>query len=148
MELFPFPFFSPESNKFVCIESSPDPAYLLVLPEERIGHFRSIVYDKSILDFEQASAGFLLVREFGEIKNIRAVPHFPIRQEWKKHDKGNIYSTVSLSTDKTEVLSNLQNNNHAHADFQVSLYDSNAVHLMQSTVSVFLFNPYKNNVDS
>jgi acyl-coenzyme A thioesterase PaaI-like protein len=133
MDILSLPF-----NKFVGLELSNDPAYLLTLPAktEYENHIQT-VHAAALFALAEASSGFLLLREFAEVEN--AVPVVRnVEVKYRKPAKGNITSTASLITDKTEILESLQRKRRVLVPVQVSLYDSNTLLVMQATFEWFV----------
>ena len=133
MDILSLPF-----NKFVGLELSSDPAYLLTLPArmEYENHLQT-VHASALFALAEASSGLLLLREFAEVKN--AVP--VVRNAEVKYRKpaiGAISSTASLVTAKTEILETLHRKRRALVPVQVSLHDANAVLVMQATFEWFV----------
>jgi len=133
MDIFSLPF-----NKFIGLEPSSDPAYLMMLPAktEYENHIQT-VHAAALYALAEASSGLLLLREFAEVEN--AVPVVRnVEVKYKKPAKGTIYSTASLSIDKVDVLATLQNKHRALVPVQVLLYDTNAVLVMKATFEWFV----------
>ena len=133
MDVLSIPF-----NKFLGLELSTDPAYLMTLPvkAEFENHIQT-AHASALFALAEASSGLFLLREFAEVEN--AVPVVRnVEVKYKKPGKGAIFSKASLAADKAEVLDTLQNKHRALIPVQVTLYDSNAVLVMQATFEWFV----------
>jgi len=133
MDVLSLPF-----NKFVGLELSSDPTYVLTLPDkvEYENHIQT-VHASALFALAEASSGQCLLREFSGIEN--AVPVVRnVEVKYRKPARGAISSTASLVPDKTEVLEAFQRKRRALVPIQVSLYDSNAILVMQATFEWFI----------
>ncbi len=133
MDVLSIPF-----NKFLGLELSTDPAYLMTLPAkaEFENHIQT-AHASALFALAEASSGLFLLREFVEVEN--AVPVVRnVEVKYKKPGKGAIFSKASLAADKTDVLEALKSKHRALVPVQVTLYDSNAVLVMQATFEWFV----------
>jgi acyl-coenzyme A thioesterase PaaI-like protein len=133
MDIFSLPF-----NKFLGLAPSPDPAYLMVLPAktEYENHLQT-VHAAALFALAEASSGLFLLREFADVENaVPVVRNADVK--YRKPAKGVIFSTASLGIDKAELLLSLHNKHRALVPVHVSLYDTNAVLVMQATFNWFV----------
>ena len=133
MDVFSIPF-----NKFLGLEPSSDPAYLMALPakSEYENHIRT-VHASVLFALAEASSGLFLLREFAEVEN--AVPVVRnVEVKYKKPANGTIRSKASLAAEKTEVLETLKNKHRVLVAVHISLYDLNDVLVMQATFEWFV----------
>jgi len=133
MDIFSIPF-----NKFIGLEPSADPAYLMELPvkAEYENHIQT-VHAGALFALAEASSGLYLLKEFADVEN--AVPVVRnVEVKYKKPGKGTIRSKASLTTDKTEILKTLQNKRRALVAVQVFLYGSDDVLVMSATFEWFI----------
>ena len=133
MDILSLPF-----NKFIGIEPSNDSAYLLTLPAktEYENHIQT-VHAAALFALAEASSGLFLLREFADIENVVPVVR-NVEVKYRKPAKGAISSTASLATVKAVVLESLQHKHRSLVPVQVSLYDSNAVLVMQAIFEWFV----------
>jgi len=85
----------------------------------------------------EASSGLCLLREFAELKNVVPVVR-NVEIKYKKPGQGMIRSKVFLSVDKSAVLEMLETKHRALIPVQVTLFDANAVLIMQATFEWFV----------
>ena len=133
MDILSLPF-----NKFIGLELSSDPAYLMSLPArvEYENHLQT-VHASALFALAEASSGEFLLREFAEVEN--AVPVVRnVEVKYRKPAKGMVSSTASLTTNKADVLETLQRKRRALVPVSVLLYDANAVLVMQATFEWFV----------
>jgi len=133
VDVFAIPF-----NKYLGIEPSTDPAYLMVLPAkaEYENHIQT-VHASALFALAEATSGLLLFREFAGGENVVPVVRV-VGVRYKKPGRGEIRSKASLETDKTEVLETLQNKRRALVPVKVSLYDLEDNLVMWATFEWFV----------
>ncbi|HBT76554.1 MAG TPA: DUF4442 domain-containing protein [Planctomycetaceae bacterium] len=133
MDVLSIPF-----NKFLGLELSTDPAYLMTLPAkaEFENHIQT-AHASALFALAEASSGLFLLREFAEVENTVPVVR-NVEVKYKKPGKGAIFSKATLTVDKVEVLEVLKNKRRTLVPVQVTLYDSNAVLVMQATFEWFV----------
>ena len=133
MDILSLPF-----NKFVGLELSSDPTYLLTLPAKvEYGNHLQTVHASALFALAEASSGLFLLREFSEVEN--AVPVVRnVEVKYRKPAKGAISSTASLVPEMTEVVETLKRKRRALVSVQTLLYDANAVLVMQATFEWFV----------
>ena len=125
-------------NKFIGLEISPDPEYLLTLPvkPEYENHIQT-VHASALFALAEASSGICLLREFAEVEN--AVPVVRnVEAKYKKPAQGAVFSKGLLQGDKAEILETLQNKHRTLISIHVSLFDANAILVMQATFEWFV----------
>ena len=140
MNILSIPF-----NKFIGLELSSDPAYLLTLPAkmEYENHIQT-VHASALFALAEASSGLFLLNEFAGLEDVVPVVR-NVDVKYKKPAQGSIFSTASLATDKTEVLESLQRKRRVLVPVQVSLYDSNTLLVMHATFEWFVLINDSNN---
>ncbi|MGL6197128.1 MAG: PaaI family thioesterase [Thermoguttaceae bacterium] len=133
MDVLSIPF-----NKFLGIEYATDPDFLMTLPakEHYENHLRT-VHASALFALAEASSGLLLLREFSEIENVVPVVR-NVEIKYKKPGSGAISSKASLTNDRSEIIKKLQTKQRAIIPVEVSLYDANAVLIMQSIFEWFV----------
>jgi acyl-coenzyme A thioesterase PaaI-like protein len=140
MDILSIPF-----NKFIGLEQSSDPAYLLSLPAKmKYENHIQTVHASALFALAEASSGLFLLNEFAGLENIIPVVR-NVEIKYKKPARGTILSTASLATDKTEVLESLHRKRRVLIPVHVSLYDSNALLVMHATFEWFVLINDSNN---
>jgi acyl-coenzyme A thioesterase PaaI-like protein len=133
MDVLNIPF-----NHLVGLEISNDPEYLMVLParQEYENHVGT-VHAGALFALAEASSGLCLLRDFSDIEN--AVPVVRnVEVKYKKPGRGMIRSKASLNIDKAVVLETLKTKHRALIPVQVTLYNADAVLIMQATFEWFI----------
>ena len=134
MDILSIPF-----NQFLGLTLSDDPAYLMTLPAkgEYENHLQT-VHAGALFALAEASSGLYLLREFSEVKNtIPVVRNAEVK--YKKPAVGAIFSQASLEKKKADVLATLENRRLVLIPVRVSLYDAQAVMVMEAVFEWFVF---------
>jgi len=134
MNVFELPF-----NKYIGLEKSSDPDYLLMLAEkdEYLNHL-STVHASALFALAEATSGFFLLDEFQEIKDILPVVR-KVETKYRKPALGKILSKAGfVDTDKETILEELAITQRTLITVRVWLYDSEKTNVMQSDFEWFL----------
>ena len=133
MDILNIPF-----NRLIGFEISDDPEYLMILPAKREyeNHIQT-VHAGALFALAEASSGLCLLREFAELENVVPVVR-NVEIKYKKPGQGMIRSKAFLSVDKAAVLETLEIKRRTLIPVQVTLYDADAVLIMQATFEWFV----------
>ena len=134
MDILSIPF-----NQFLGLALSDDPAYLMTLPAkgEYENHLRT-VHAGALFALAEASSGLRLLREFSDVKDMIPVVR-NVEVKYRKPAVGAIFSQASLGMEKADVLAALETRRRVLFPIRVSLYDADAVMVMQAVFEWFVF---------
>jgi len=133
MDILNIPF-----NRLIGLEISDDPDYLMALAakQEYENHLQT-VHASALFALAEASSGLCLLREFAELENVVPVVR-NAEVKYKTPGRGMIRSKAFLPVDIAAVLETLKIKRRALIPVQVTLYDANAVLIMQATFEWFV----------
>jgi acyl-coenzyme A thioesterase PaaI-like protein len=117
---------------------SDDPDYLMALPARREyeNHVQT-VHASALFALAEASSGLCLLHEFSDLTNTVPVVR-NVAVKYKKPGRGMIRSKASLNVDQSAVRETLKTKHRALIPVQVTLYDTDAVLIMQATFEWFV----------
>ena len=133
MDILDIPF-----NRWIGLEMSDDPDYLMMLPARREyeNHVQT-VHASVLFALAEASSGLCLLREFSDLTNaVSVVRHVEVK--YKKPGRGMIRSKALLNIDQPAVRETLKTKHRALIPVQVTLYNADAVLIMQATFEWFV----------
>ena len=110
----------------------------MVLPAkwEYENHLQT-VHASALFALAEASSGLCLLREFSDLANVVPVVR-NVEIKFRKPGQGMIRSKASLNADRVATLEILNTKQRALIPVQVTLYDANAVLIMQATFEWFV----------
>lgn len=134
MNVFELPF-----NKFIGLEKSTDPQYLLMLTDrpEYLNHLDT-VHASSQFALAEATSGYFLLGEFKDETNILPVVR-KVETKYRKPATGSVFSKAAfVNADKNTITDELNTRGRALITVRVNLYDAARVHVMQADFEWFV----------
>ena len=134
MNVFELPF-----NKYIGLEKSSDPQYLLMLQnkKEYLNHLET-VHASAQFALAEATSGYFLLNQFQELTNILPVVR-KVETKYRKPAQGIVFSKANfIDTDKDIILEDLNSKKRALITVRVLLYDSIQNNVMQSDFEWFI----------
>jgi hypothetical protein len=134
MNVFDLPF-----NKFVGLELSDNPEYLLMLKnKDKYQNHLSTVHASAQFALAEATSGHFLLNEFRDLTEIIPVVR-KAETKYKKPAQGCVYSKASfVNTDKTKITEELNSRHRALITVRVELFVSGKIPVMQSDFEWFV----------
>lgn len=126
-------------NRFLGIESSPEPSQVLRLPasEQYLNHLGT-VHASAQLALAEASSGEFLLRAFGPDSGVIPVVR-RLESKFRKPANGAVTSTVSTPPEMLEQLrADLVAKGRAIISIAVELHDESGTHTLSATVEWFI----------
>lgn len=126
-------------NRFLGLESSPDPAQLLRLPSgpQYLNHLGT-VHASAQLALAEATSGEFLLRAFGPDSGVIPVVR-RLESKFRKPAHGSITSTVTTPPEALDQLrADLASKPRATISITVELHDESGTHTLSATVEWFL----------
>lgn len=134
MNVFELPF-----NKYIGLEKSSNPDYLLMLNDKKeyLNHLET-VHASALFALAEATSGHFLLNEFKSLDNILPVVR-TVETKYKKPAQGMVFSKANFDGfDKAKVLEDLNTKQRALITVRVLLYDSQENNVMQSDFQWFI----------
>lgn len=126
-------------NRFLGLESSPDPAQLLRLPygPQYLNHLGT-VHASAQLALAEASSGEFLLRSLGPDSGVIPVVR-RLESKFRKPANGAITSTVTTPPETLDQLrADLAAKGRAIVSIAVELHDESGAHTLSATVEWFI----------
>lgn len=126
-------------NRFLGLESSPDPAQLLRLPAgpHYLNHLGT-VHASAQLALAEASSGEFLLRFLGPDSGVIPVVR-RLESKFRKPANGSLTSTVSTPPETLDQLrADLTAKGRAIVSISVELHDESGAHTLSATVEWFI----------
>lgn len=126
-------------NRFLGLESSPDPAQLLRLPSgpQYLNHLGT-VHASAQLALAEATSGEFLLRAFGPDSGVIPVVR-RLESKFRKPARGSLTSTVTTPSEALDQLrADLAAKGRAIISITVELHDESGTHTLSATVEWFL----------
>ena len=137
MDVIDLPF-----NKLVGIQPSSYPGYLLMLKEDRryLNHLET-VHASALFSLAEATSGLFLLTELRSISDVLSVVR-KVEMKYRRPARGEVFSKASFpNTDRVTIADELGQKGRSLVEVNVSLMDSNAELVLQSTFEWFLSRP-------
>jgi acyl-coenzyme A thioesterase PaaI-like protein len=134
MNVFELPF-----NKYIGLEKSSNPDYLLMLNDKKeyLNHLET-VHASALFALAEATSGYFLLNEFQSLDNILPVVR-TVETKYKKPAQGVVFSKATfVEVDKEKVLEELNTRQRMLIMVRVQLYDSLGNNVMQSDFQWFI----------